>query len=41
MSEKISPTDITALSTTMLIPLWAKAVEYSRLDALLRNPEVA
>ena len=41
MSEKISPKDITVLSTTMLIPLWAKAVEYQRPDALLRDKEAA
>ena len=42
MSEKkISPKDITVLSTTMLIPLWAKAVEYQRDDALLRDKEAA
>ena len=41
MSEKISPKDITVLSATMLIPLWAKAVEYERSDALLRDKEAA
>ena len=39
MSEKIPPKDITVLSATMLIPLWAKAVEYERSDALLRDKE--
>ncbi|MGF6147823.1 O-Methyltransferase involved in polyketide biosynthesis [Kingella potus] len=41
MSEKISPKDVTVLSATMLIPLWAKAVEYSRPDPLLRDAEAA
>ena len=41
MSEKISPKDVTVLSSTMLIPLWAKAVEYSRPDALLCDKEAA
>ncbi len=41
MSEKISPKDITVLSSTMLIPLWAKAVEYERPDALLHDKEAA
>ena len=41
MSEKISPKDITVLSATMLIPLWAKAVEYERPDAILHDKEAA
>lgn len=41
MSEKISPKDITVLSSTMLIPLWAKAVEYKRSDAILHDKEAA
>lgn len=39
MNRKISPDDINALSATLLIPLWAKAVEYPRPDALLRDAE--
>lgn len=39
MSQKISPAAISDLSTTLLIPLWAKAVEYSRPDALLHDAE--
>ena len=41
MIEKISPKDITVLSSTMLIPLWAKAVEYERPDAILHDKEAA
>lgn len=39
MNRKISPAAISQLSTTMLIPLWAKAVEFDRPDALLRDAE--
>ncbi len=38
-AEKISPEKITALSETMLIPLWAKAVEYSHPNPILRDAE--
>ena len=38
-AEKISPKKITALSETMLIPLWAKAVEYSHPNPILRDAE--
>jgi len=38
MTTKITP-DMTVLSETLLIPLWAKAVEYERSDALLRAKE--
>lgn len=40
-NNKISPSQISVLSETMLIPLWAKAVEYGRLDALLTDAEAA
>ncbi len=30
MTDKISPATVSALSETMLIPLWAKAVEQQR-----------
>ncbi len=39
MSEKISPETVSALSSTMLIPLWAKAVEQGRAQPLLRDDE--
>ena len=39
MSAKISPETISALSSTMLIPLWAKAVEQGRAQPLLRDDE--
>lgn len=39
MPAKISPSNVSDLSATMLIPLWAKAVEYDRPDALLRDAE--
>lgn len=39
MSEKRRPSNISELSATMLIPLWAKAVETARPDALLRDVE--
>lgn len=38
MADKISP-DMTVLSETLLIPLWAKAVEYGREDALLEDAQ--
>lgn len=41
MTEKLSPAAVSALSATMLITLWAKAVEYKRPDALLRDAEAA
>ncbi|WP_416192744.1 class I SAM-dependent methyltransferase [Neisseria sp. CCUG12390] len=41
MNTKISPADFSGLSETLLIPLWAKAVEYRRTDALLRDEEAA
>lgn len=37
MDGKISPDKVGALSETMLITLWAKAVENDRADALLRD----
>ena len=40
-NNKISPSQISVLSETMLIPLWAKAVEYGRPDALLTDAEAA
>ena len=39
MSAKISPETVSALSSTMLIPLWAKAVEQGRAQPLLRDDE--
>ena len=39
MNTKILPNKITGISTTLLIPLWAKAVEYGRSDALLQDVE--
>ncbi|MDO5087810.1 MAG: class I SAM-dependent methyltransferase [Comamonadaceae bacterium] len=39
MTAKISPASVSDLSATMLIPLWAKAVEHDRPDALLRDAE--
>lgn len=39
MTDKIAPDKISGLSSTLLIPLWAKAVEYERPDALLKDAE--
>ena len=39
MSAKISPETVSVLSSTMLIPLWAKAVEQGRAQPLLRDDE--
>lgn len=39
MFVKISPDSISALSETMLVTLWAKAVEAGRSDALLYDAE--
>ena len=39
MDNKISPSKIRGLSSTLLIPLWAKAVEFERSDALLVDAE--
>ncbi|WP_165089047.1 class I SAM-dependent methyltransferase [Neisseria yangbaofengii] len=39
MSVKISPETVSALSSTMLIPLWAKAAEQSRARPLLLDSE--
>ena len=41
MATRISPQTESALSETLLIPLWAKAVEYGRADALLQDAEAA
>ncbi|MDO4877717.1 MAG: class I SAM-dependent methyltransferase [Neisseria sp.] len=38
-NQKISPDQISALSETMLIPLWAKAVEYGHPRPLLKDAE--
>lgn len=38
MAAKIS-LDMSVLSETLLIPLWARAVEYGRDDAVLKDPE--
>lgn len=38
-NQKISPTQISALSETMLITLWAKAVEFNRPNPLLKDAE--
>lgn len=37
--DKISPETVTALSSTMLIPLWAKAVESQKAAPLLEDAE--
>ena len=37
MTAKITP-DMTVLSETLLIPLWAKAVEQERDERLLTDP---
>ncbi|MBH5329345.1 class I SAM-dependent methyltransferase [Eikenella sp. S3360] len=37
MNPTVSSSTISQLSTTMLIPLWAKAVEYDRPDALIQD----
>lgn len=39
MTDKISPATVSALSETMLIPLWAKAVEQQRPQPLLKDTE--
>ncbi|OWZ81853.1 methyltransferase [Pasteurella multocida] len=39
MSDKISPNKISALSSTLLITLWAKAVEYDKANPLLKDRE--
>lgn len=39
MTDKISPATVRALSETMLIPLWAKAVEQQRPQPLLKDAE--
>lgn len=39
MSAKVSPETVSVLSSTMLIPLWAKAVEQGRAQPLLRDGE--
>lgn len=39
MTDKISPATVSALSETMLIPLWAKAVEQQRPQPLLKDAE--
>ncbi|MDO5054271.1 MAG: class I SAM-dependent methyltransferase [Pasteurella oralis] len=39
MNSKISPHKISGLSSTLLIPLWAKAVEYERPNSLLKDAE--
>ncbi|WP_107878981.1 class I SAM-dependent methyltransferase [Neisseria animaloris] len=41
MDKKISANEISVLSETMLITLWAKAVENNRIDALLRDEAAA
>ncbi|MCP2041350.1 O-methyltransferase involved in polyketide biosynthesis [Neisseria sp. HSC-16F19] len=41
MNPRLSPQTESALSDTLLIPLWAKAVEYGRADALLQDAEAA
>ncbi len=41
MSDKISPNKISALSSTLLITLWAKAVEYDKANPLLKDREAA
>ena len=39
MTDKISPATVSALSETMLIPLWAKAVEQQQPQPLLKDAE--
>lgn len=39
MNNKISPDKITKISSTLLIPLWAKAMEAERAEPLLRDAE--
>ncbi len=39
MNDKIYPSKLSGLSATLLIPLWAKAIEYGRPDALLEDLE--
>lgn len=39
MNAKISPRNMSGLSSTLLITLWAKAVEHDRPDALLKDAE--
>ena len=39
MTDKISPATVSALSETMLIPLWAKAVEQQQPQLLLKDAE--
>lgn len=39
MNDKIYPTKLSGLSATLLIPLWAKAIEYDRPEALLEDLE--
>ena len=41
MHDKISTGKISALSATLLIPLWAKAVEYEHTNPLLKDSEAA
>lgn len=38
MTKKFATDKISGLSSTLLIPLWAKAVEYGRAEALLKDP---
>ncbi|RMX07225.1 class I SAM-dependent methyltransferase [Allofranklinella schreckenbergeri] len=39
MSQKISPAAVSSLSATLLIPLWAKAVEFAHPAPLLRDAQ--
>ncbi|MGC7559787.1 class I SAM-dependent methyltransferase [Pasteurella sp. PK-2025] len=39
MEHKLEPNKISGLSSTLLITLWAKAVEYDKPDSLLRDAE--
>ena len=39
MNNKVLPDTITKISSTLLIPLWAKAVEMRHSNPLLKDPE--
>ena len=39
MNNEVLPDTITKISSTLLIPLWAKAVEMRHSNPLLKDPE--
>ncbi|MGC7590710.1 class I SAM-dependent methyltransferase [Bisgaard Taxon 46] len=41
MNSKIDPNKISGLSSTLLITLWAKAVEYNKPEPIIRDAEAA